>query len=157
MEKFAPLNLTCEELIEYTPEWTGDRFDDGRPKVPDTIIERMRNITITQAWGVIRGDGYEHQYEGNWQCTHPGGTLCGRAVTATGGRADGAGLGGVLQHAARLLNSHVQISHLRRQRRVLGREQPVRRRPARPHDPAGRVVAGRRQRVRLRLKRSSPS
>ena len=52
---------------------------EGRPY---TTIERMRNVTITQAWGVIRGDGYDHQYEGNWQCTHPGGTLCGHAVTA---------------------------------------------------------------------------
>ena len=32
MEKFAPLNMTTEELIEYTPEWQGDRFEDGRPK-----------------------------------------------------------------------------------------------------------------------------
>jgi len=82
MEKFAPLNMSPEELIEYTPEWQGERFDDGRPKVPDDIVERMRQVTITQAWGVVRGDGYEHQFEGNWQCTHPGGTLCGRAVTA---------------------------------------------------------------------------
>ena len=57
MEKFAPLNLTPEELIDYTPEWAGDRFDDGRPKVPDAIIERMHNVTITQAWGVLRGEG----------------------------------------------------------------------------------------------------
>ena len=82
METFAPLNLTKEALIEYTPEWTGDRAPDGRPLVSDKIIERMRSVTITQAWGVVRGDGYEHQYEGNWKCTHPGGTLCGRALTA---------------------------------------------------------------------------
>ena len=82
MEKFAPLNMTPEELIEYTPEWHGERFEDGRPKVPDDVIERMRQVTITQAWGVVRGEGYQHQFEGNWQCTHPGGTLCGRAVTA---------------------------------------------------------------------------
>ena len=82
MEKFAPLNLAPEELTEYTPEWTGERFADGRPKVPDAIIERMKNVTITQAWGVVRGGGYEHQYEGGWQCTHPGCTLCGRALTA---------------------------------------------------------------------------
>ena len=49
MEKFAPLNMTPEELIEYTPEWQGKRFDDGRPKVPDDIVERMRQVTITQA------------------------------------------------------------------------------------------------------------
>ena len=82
MEKFAPLNMTVEELIEYTPEWTGDRFEDGRPKVPDDIIERTRKISITQAWGVLRGDGYHHQYEGGFVPTHPGEVLCGRALTA---------------------------------------------------------------------------
>jgi 4-hydroxy-4-methyl-2-oxoglutarate aldolase len=82
MEKFAPLNLSRDELIEYTPEWTGDRYADGRPRVPDDLIQRMRQVTVTQAWGVLRGDGFEYQFEGGWQCTHPGGTLCGRALTA---------------------------------------------------------------------------
>ena len=82
MEKFAPLNMSPEELIEYTPEWEGERFADGRPKVPDDIIERMRNVSITQAWGVIRGPGYNWQYEDGWICTHPGQVLVGRALTA---------------------------------------------------------------------------
>lgn len=82
MEKFAPLNMSPEELIEYTPEWEGERFDDGRPKVPDDILERMRNVSITQAWGVIRGPGYNWQYEDGWICTHPGQVLVGRALTA---------------------------------------------------------------------------
>ena len=82
MEKFAPLNLSPEELIEYTPEWKGERFSDGRPRVPDDIIERMRQVTITQAWGVLRGEGYNWQFEGGWQCTHPGEVLVGRALTA---------------------------------------------------------------------------
>ncbi|MYF93369.1 MAG: RraA family protein [Gemmatimonadetes bacterium] len=82
MEKFAPLNMSPEELIEYTPEWEGERFADGRPKVPDDILERMRNVSITQAWGVIRGPGYNWQYEDGWVCTHPGQVLVGRALTA---------------------------------------------------------------------------
>ena len=82
METFAPLNLTKEALLEYTPEWTGERGPDGRPIVSNEIIDRMRNVSITQAWGVVRGEGYEHQFEGGWKCTHPGGTLCGRALTA---------------------------------------------------------------------------
>ena len=81
-EKFCPLNLSPEELIEYTPDWDGDRFSDGRPKVPDAILERMRQVSITQAWGIVRGQGYHHQYEGGFQCTHPGQTLVGRALTA---------------------------------------------------------------------------
>ena len=82
MEKFAPLNMSPEELIEYTPEWEGERFADGRPKVPDDILERMRNVSITQAWGVIGGPGYNWQYEDGWVCTHPGQVLVGRALTA---------------------------------------------------------------------------
>ena len=82
MKKFAPLNLTRDELIEYTREWEGERFSDGRPKVPDSILERMKNVTITQAWGVLRNHGYNWQYEGDWKCTHPGQILVGRALTA---------------------------------------------------------------------------
>ena len=82
MHKVCPLNLTQEELTEYTPEWQGQRFEDGRPNVPDDILERMRSVTITQAWGVLHGQGYEWQYEDGWMCTHPGQVLVGRALTA---------------------------------------------------------------------------
>ena len=82
MEKFAPLNMSPEELIEYTPEWQGERSADGRPKVPDDILARMHSVSITQAWGVLRGPGYNWQYEDGWICTHPGQVLVGRALTA---------------------------------------------------------------------------
>jgi regulator of RNase E activity RraA len=82
MEKFAPLNMDPAEIIDYTPEWTGERFDDGRPKVSDGILERMQAVTLTQAWGVLRGEGYHWQYEQDFVCTQPGGVLVGRALTA---------------------------------------------------------------------------
>ncbi|MEE2754692.1 MAG: RraA family protein [Candidatus Latescibacterota bacterium] len=82
MKKFAPLNLDSEEIADCTPEWTGDRFEDGRPEVPDDILERMRLVSITEAWGILRGQGYAWQYEGDFVCTHPGETLVGRALTA---------------------------------------------------------------------------
>ena len=72
MQKFCPFNLTREEMLDYTREWTGERFDDGRPKISDSMIERARAVSITGAWGVLRGEGYHHQYEGGWMCTHPG-------------------------------------------------------------------------------------
>jgi len=71
-----------DELADYTQSWEGERFEDGRPKVPDSVIERMRSVTVTQAWTVLRGQGYEWQHEGNWVCTHPGQVLVGRALTA---------------------------------------------------------------------------
>jgi len=82
MQKFCPFNMTPDELIDYTREWPGERFADGRPKVSDALIARVRSISITGAWGVLRNEGYNHQYEGGWHCTHPGETLAGRALTA---------------------------------------------------------------------------
>jgi 4-hydroxy-4-methyl-2-oxoglutarate aldolase len=81
MPKFAPLNLTPDEIIRFTPEWDGERFDDGRPRVPDEILERMRLVTLTEAWGTLRRHEYHRQYEGGWMCTQPGKVLVGRAVT----------------------------------------------------------------------------
>ncbi len=81
-EKFAPLNLNPGEIIEYTYEWKGERFADGRPKVPDSLLERVGHVTLTQAWGVLRNAGYHWQYEDGFVCTHPGQTLVGRALTA---------------------------------------------------------------------------
>lgn len=82
VEKFAPLNLTREELLEYTYEWKGERFPDGRPKVPDGLLEEMKQVTITEAWAVLTDAGYAWQYEGGFFCTHPGQVLVGRALTA---------------------------------------------------------------------------
>lgn len=80
-----PLRLDRDQLITYTPEWKGERFADGRPKVSDGIIERMKlNVTINQAWQTLQTAGYEHQFERGWQRVQPdGGPLVGRALTAT--------------------------------------------------------------------------
>ena len=83
MAKYAPLNLTPEEIVLFTPEWHGERTPDGRPHVADDILERMRHVTITQAWVVLRGEGYHWQYEDGWLSTQPGKTLVGRAVTVS--------------------------------------------------------------------------
>lgn len=71
-----------EERILYTPQNPYDRFEDGRPRVPDDILERMRPVTIEEAWDVLRSHGYHHQFEGNWFNLNPDTVLVGRAVTA---------------------------------------------------------------------------
>lgn len=71
-----------EDLIEYTPLWKGERFPDGRPKVPDEILKRMKPVAIEEAWAVCRRHGYNCQFEGNWVTTGKGPVLVGRAVTA---------------------------------------------------------------------------
>jgi regulator of RNase E activity RraA len=74
--------VTKEQLAFYTAEWKGERYADGRPKVPDDILERMKAVSIEEAWGVLRGAGYNNQFEGNWQMIHPSRPIVGRALTA---------------------------------------------------------------------------
>lgn len=71
-----------EELIFLTSEWKGERFADGRPKIPDDLIKRAKNITIEDAWTVLRNDGYVNQFDGTWKMLHPDVTIAGRALTA---------------------------------------------------------------------------
>lgn len=73
---------TREDLIELTDSWTGDRFPDGRPRVPDDILELLRKTTTEQAWSVLFREGFERQFAGGWRETHSGNILVGRAVTA---------------------------------------------------------------------------
>jgi regulator of RNase E activity RraA len=74
--------LTRELLIRYTPDWAGERYPDGRPKVPDGVLERMKSVTLEEAWAQLRAAGFNHQYEDGWLSIHPGKVLVGRALTA---------------------------------------------------------------------------
>jgi regulator of RNase E activity RraA len=73
---------TRESIIELTRLNPFERFPDGRPRVSDDLLERMKLVTTEEAWGVMRREGYHYQFEGDWFCTHPGKILVGRAVTA---------------------------------------------------------------------------
>jgi regulator of RNase E activity RraA len=71
-----------ESIIEMTRLNPFERFPDGRPRVPDELLERMKLVTTEEAWVVMRRQGYNYQFEGNWFRTHPDRILVGRAVTA---------------------------------------------------------------------------
>jgi 4-hydroxy-4-methyl-2-oxoglutarate aldolase len=71
-----------ERIAALTPLYQDERVADGRPRVPDQILERMRHVTNDEAWGVVeRGHNYHFQFEGNWVNLHPDHVLVGRAVT----------------------------------------------------------------------------
>ena len=74
--------FTPEDVIKYTPDWHGERFPDGRPKVPDDILDRMKRVTLEEAWAVLQQNGFMHQYEDGWLSIHPDKVLVGRALTA---------------------------------------------------------------------------
>ncbi len=75
--------ISKEKLLWLTPKWEGERFDDGRPKVPDHVLERMQHVTMEEAWEVVRSHGYHNQYAGeDWDILHEKEVIVGRAVTA---------------------------------------------------------------------------
>ncbi|KAF0235843.1 MAG: demethylmenaquinone methyltransferase-like [Prolixibacteraceae bacterium] len=71
-----------EYIKSLTSEWKGERFPDGRPKVPDAILERLKNISVEEAWSVLRNKGFYNQYEGDWIIINPDEAMTGRVVTA---------------------------------------------------------------------------
>lgn len=80
---FAQLDLfSKEQRVEFTLEWHGDRFPDGRPNVPDDVLSRLAKVTADEAWDVLQEAGYRNQFEGGWTVVNPGQRLVGRVVTA---------------------------------------------------------------------------
>ncbi|HEV8270984.1 MAG TPA: RraA family protein [Chitinophagaceae bacterium] len=77
------VQITKEQLIALTPFWKGERFADGRPKVPDDILKRMKSVSVEEAWAVMKNAGYGYQVAEGWQVINPDSVLVGRAVTAT--------------------------------------------------------------------------
>lgn len=82
--KSQQVQISKEELIALTPEWKGERFPDGRPKVSDDILRRMKPVTIEEAWATINGAGFRYQIADGWgQIINPDSVLVGRAFTTT--------------------------------------------------------------------------
>jgi len=73
--------LTKNELIALTAQNPFERFPDGRPKVPDDLIERARGLSAEEIWAVLPGKGFPNQYEDGFEILHPGTKLVGRAFT----------------------------------------------------------------------------
>ena len=74
---------TPERIAALTPRWTGERSSDGRPRVSEDILARMKAVTNDEAWGVLeKTHGYNFQFEGDWFATQPDVVLTGRVITA---------------------------------------------------------------------------
>jgi regulator of RNase E activity RraA len=72
-----------EDVIALTPLNPFERLADGRPKVPDALLERMKHVTLEEAWAVGKKHGYHFQFAGDWVNLHPERIMVGRALTAT--------------------------------------------------------------------------
>jgi 4-hydroxy-4-methyl-2-oxoglutarate aldolase len=73
--------LSKEQLIEYTAQNPFDRFPDGRPKVPDGLIERAKGLSAEEVWAILPNKGFRNQYADGFQILHANKRLVGRAFT----------------------------------------------------------------------------
>ena len=72
-----------EYIRALTAQWEGERLADGRPYVPDSILERLKVISIEEAWGILSSEGFNNQYQGGWMIINPDNPIMvGRVVTA---------------------------------------------------------------------------
>ncbi|MEP6950643.1 MAG: RraA family protein [Ginsengibacter sp.] len=76
------VTLTSDQIKALTPDWKGERSADGRPKTSERFLERLKNVSLEEAWGYLRGKGYQNQFEGDWMVILPDSVMTGRAVTA---------------------------------------------------------------------------
>src|SRR5690242_11427397 len=73
-------NLSKEQILKYTAQNPFERFPDGRPKVPDSLLEKLKDMSSEEVLG-LNARGFRNQWEAGWQVLHPEKTLIGRAVT----------------------------------------------------------------------------
>lgn len=78
----SQVKMSRGQILFYTSEWHGDRFPDGRPKLPDSLLARAVDMTIEDVWDYLREHGYRNQFEGGWQALHIDKPFAGRALTA---------------------------------------------------------------------------
>ena len=79
---FSQVKMTKDQMMFYTSDWKGDRFPDGRPKVPDDLLKRALDVSNEDVWDYLREHGYHNQFEGDWQALHIEKPFAGRALTA---------------------------------------------------------------------------
>lgn len=72
--------LSREQMIKYTRQNPFERFPDGRPKVPDSVLDKVKELSSEEVLGIARR-GYPNQFADGFQVLHPGRKLVGRAVT----------------------------------------------------------------------------
>jgi 4-hydroxy-4-methyl-2-oxoglutarate aldolase len=78
----SQVKMTKEQMLFYTSDWKGERFPDGRPKIPDDLLKRALDVSIEDVWEYLGNLGYKSQFDGGFQALHPDKPFAGRALTA---------------------------------------------------------------------------
>ena len=82
--QFNRVAMDREYIISLTSLWKGERLPDGRPFVSDRMLERLKSVVLTHAWGALKKNKFNNQFQGNWKMVNPdkNTVMTGRVVTA---------------------------------------------------------------------------
>src|SRR5215472_16171387 len=75
------LSFSKQDLVDYTAQEPFDRFPDGRPKVPNELLERARDLSSEDIWATLQEKSYNNQYADGFHILHPEKPMVGRAFT----------------------------------------------------------------------------
>jgi len=75
------VTFSKQDLVDYTTDDPFDRLPDGRPNVPNSLLERARELSSEEVWAVLQEKGFHNQYADGFQILHPGKPMAGRAFT----------------------------------------------------------------------------
>ena len=74
---------TPEQLIKYTKKNPYDRFPDGRPKVPDEMLARLKGLIAEEVQAALPSQDFPNQFESRdgWKVLQPDKKMVGRVLT----------------------------------------------------------------------------
>jgi 4-hydroxy-4-methyl-2-oxoglutarate aldolase len=78
----SQVKMTKQQMMFYTSDWKGERFPDGRPRIPDDLLKRALEVSIEDVWEYLGNLGYKSQFDNGFQALHAEKPFAGRALTA---------------------------------------------------------------------------
>ena len=74
---------TPEQLIKYTKKNPYDRFPDGRPKVPDEMLTRLKGLIAEEVQAALPSQDFPNQFESRdgWRTLNADKKMVGRVLT----------------------------------------------------------------------------
>ena len=75
------VTFSKQDLVDYSAQSPFERFADGRPKVPDNLLQQARELSSEEVWAVLQEKGFNNQYADGFRILHPDKPMVGRAFT----------------------------------------------------------------------------
>ena len=75
------VTFSKQDLVDYSAQSPFERFPDGRPRVPDNLLQQARELSSEEVWAVLQEKGFNNQYADGFRILHPDKPMVGRAFT----------------------------------------------------------------------------